>query len=195
MFTMAARRTNDVTACLAALSQGDKSALDRLVPLVYDELRRQAAGFLRKESPGHSLQPTALVHEVFLKLADQTRVSWKGRSHFFAVGAQAMRRILVDHARKRKRVKRGGGRQRITLDEALVVSPRRDEDVLALEDALVQLAKLDSRQAQIVEMRFFGGLTVQEVAEVLGVSKRTVEAEWTMIRAWLRRELTEGESA
>jgi len=195
MFTMASRRTNDVTACLAALSQGDKSALDRLVPLVYDELRRQAAGFLRKESPGHSLQPTALVHEVFLKLADQTRVSWKGRSHFFAIGAQAMRRILVDHARKKKRVKRGGGRQRITLEEALVLSPRRGEDVLDLDDALVRLAQLDSRQAQIVEMRFFGGLTVQEVAEVLGVSKRTVEAEWTMIRAWLRRELTEGESA
>lgn len=192
---MAARPKTDVTECLAALSGGDKAAMERLVPMVYDELRRQAASFLRKEAPGHSLQPTALVHEVFLKLADQNRVSWKGRSHFFAVGAQAMRRILVDHARRKKRAKRGGGRQRISLDEGLVVSPRRDEDVLALNDALEKLADLDPRQAQIVEMRFFGGLTVQEVAEVLGVSKRTVEAEWTMIRAWLRRELSEDASA
>ncbi|MFV2066869.1 MAG: sigma-70 family RNA polymerase sigma factor [Pirellulales bacterium] len=192
---MASHPRTEVTECLAALSAGDKSALERLVPMVYDELRQQAASYLRKEGPGHSLQPTALVHEVFLKLADQTRVSWKGRSHFFAVGAQAMRRILVDHARKKKRTKRGGGRQRITFEEGLVVSPRRGEDVLALDDALVKLAALDPRQAQIVEMRFFGGLTVQEVAEVLGVSKRTVEAEWTMIRAWLRRELTEDELA
>ena len=192
---MASHPRTEVTECLVALSEGDKSALDRLVPMVYDELRQQAASYLRREAPGHSLQPTALVHEVFLKLADQTRVSWKGRSHFFAVGAQAMRRILVDHARKKKRTKRGGDRQRITFEEGLVVSPRRDEDVLALDDALVKLAELDPRQAQIVEMRFLGGLTVQEVAEVLGVSKRTVEAEWTMIRAWLRRELTEDELA
>ncbi|OHB81947.1 MAG: RNA polymerase subunit sigma-70 [Planctomycetes bacterium RBG_16_64_10] len=187
---MASSDTAAVTRCLHALSRGDRSAMEQLVPLVYDALRQQAASYLRREPAGHSLQPTALVHEAFLKLADQKHVSWQGRSHFFAIGAQAMRRILVDHARRKARAKHGGRRRRIALDEHLVVSPQRDEDLLALDEALSKLARVDPRQAQIVELRFFGGLSVQEVAEVLGVSKRTIEADWTAVRAWLRRELS-----
>ena len=162
----------------------------RLMPLVYDDLRALAASHLRREAPGHTLQPTALVNEAFLKLVDQTRVDWKGKTHFFAVGAEIMRRILVDHARGKNRQKRGGDRQRIALHDDLKLTPQSDEDLLAVDDAIEKLADRDPRQAKIVELRFFGGLTVAEVAEVLGVSKRTVEAEWTMIRAWLRRELT-----
>jgi RNA polymerase sigma-70 factor (ECF subfamily) len=185
--------TTEVTQYLKALSHGDPTAMEHVIPIVYQTLRQQAAAYLRREPPGHSMQPTALVHEAFLKLANQQHVDWQGRSHFFAIGAQAMRRILVDHARRKARTKHGGGRHRITLDENLVVSPTRDADLLALDDALDKLAKVDPRQAKIVELRFFGGLSVREVAEVLGVSKRTVEAEWTMVRAWLRRELSEEE--
>jgi RNA polymerase sigma factor (TIGR02999 family) len=134
-----------------------------------------------------------LVHEAFMKLVDQNRVTWKGRTHFFAVGAQAMRRILVDHARGRMRDKRGGKRERIQLTDDVTVSRAHDEDLLAVDEALAKLATIDKRQASIVEMRFFGGMTVAEVAEALGVSKRTVEAEWTHVRAWLRRELSEDE--
>ena len=148
---------------------------------------------LRQEVPGHTLQPTALVNEAYLKLVDQTRVDWQGRTHFFAVGAKMMRRILVDHARKKKRLKRGGGIHRVSLGEEVQVSKSNDEDVLAIEEALEKLAKQDPRQAQIVELRFYGGLTVEEVAQVLHVSKRTVESEWTILKAWLRRELS-GES-
>ncbi|HVX10765.1 MAG TPA: sigma-70 family RNA polymerase sigma factor [Pirellulales bacterium] len=164
--------------------------VDGLVPLVYDELRRLAAHYLRRESPGNSWQPTALVHEAFLKLAGQRRVDWQGRTHVLAIGAGAMRRILVDHAKHKGRVKRGGGLKRIQLDETTALSPERDEDLLAVDEALEKLALIDERQASIVELRFFGGLTVEEVAEVLGLSKRTVESEWTMVRAWLRRELS-----
>jgi RNA polymerase sigma factor (TIGR02999 family) len=167
--------------------------MERLVPLVYNSLRQQASSYLKREPRGHSLQPTALVHEAFLKLAEQRHVNWQGRSHFFAIGAQAMRRILVDHARRKGRAKRGGGRRRISLEEHFVVSPQRDADLLAVDEALDRLAEVDPRQAKIVELRFFGGLSVQEVAEVLGVSKRTVESDWTMVRAWLRRELSEDE--
>jgi RNA polymerase sigma factor (TIGR02999 family) len=144
-----------------------------------------------QERSGHTLQPTALVHEAFLKLIDQSRVDWRDRSHFFAIGAQAMRRILVNHAKSRGRVKRGGGKQKLPLDEALTVSLEDDDEILAVDEALEKLAALDERQAKIVELRFFGGLNVDEVAAVLGVSKRTVEREWAACRAWLRRELSD----
>ena len=181
--------TAQATQLVTQLEHGDPSAAAELVPLVYSELRSLAAAILRQENRGHTLDPTALVHEAFLKLVDQTRVQWKGRAHFFAVCAQAMRRILVDHARGKHRQKRGGGRVRLTLKPDLALSPSRDEDVLALDEALEKLTRLDPRQARIVELRFFGGLNVSEVADVLGVSKRTVESDWTMVRAWLRREL------
>ena len=161
---------------------------------LYGEFRTLARRYLDRESPGHTLQPTALVNEVYLKLVDQTQVDWKGRTHFFAIGAQVMRRVLVDHARCRGRVKRGGGLQRAALDVSLI-SARSAADVLAVHEAIEDLAQLDPRQARIVELRFFGGLSVAEVAEVLGLSRRTVEAEWTMIRAWLRRRLSDEEAA
>lgn len=180
----------DVAESLNEMANGRESEAERLMPLVYDQMRALARSLLNQEVPGHTLQPTALVNEAYLKLADQNRVSWKGKTHFFAIGAKVMRRILVDHARGRKRQKRGGGMRRISLDEELRVSSRNDEDVLAIEDALTRLDTLDPRQAKIIELRFFGGLTVEEVAEVLRVSKRTVESDWTMARAWLRRELS-----
>ena len=184
----------DVSKTLNEVVNGDPRAADRLMPVVYEQLRRLAGSMLNHESPGQTLQPTALVHETYLRMADQTRVDWKGKTHFFAIGAKMMRRILVDHARGKKRHKRGGDVSRIPLTDDLCVTSRNDEDILAVEDALTKLAELDPRQAEIVELRFFGGLTVEEVAEVLRVSKRTVEAEWTMVRAWLRRELS-GESS
>jgi RNA polymerase sigma factor (TIGR02999 family) len=179
----------DVTVVLEQMRKGDKGAADKLLPLVYDEFRALARHYLAQERANHTLQPTALVHEAYMKLVDQTRVDWQGRSHFFAVAAQAMRRILVDHARSRQRDKRGGGRARVVLDEAVALSPQKDEDVLALDEALERLAAVDPRQAKVVELRFFGGLSVEEVAEALGVSKRTVEGDWTFARAWLSREL------
>ncbi|TWT76329.1 RNA polymerase sigma factor [Planctomycetes bacterium CA13] len=184
----------DVAATLSDVADGDKDAAERLMPLVYDRLRYLARNMLSQEAPGHTLQPTALVNETYLRMADQTRVNWRGKTHFFAIGAKMMRRILVDHARSRKRIKRGGEAQRIPLEDDLKVTMRNDEDVLAVEAALTKLGEIDSRQAEIVELRFFGGLTIEEVAEVIGVSKRTVESEWTMVRAWLRRELS-GETA
>ncbi|MCB9524535.1 MAG: sigma-70 family RNA polymerase sigma factor [Myxococcales bacterium] len=179
----------DVTRLLLAAHAGDEQAHAQLLPLVYDELRRRAGALMRRERAGHTLQPTALVHEAYLRMIRQEE-ALAGRSHFFALSAQMMRRVLVDHARGRGRHKRGGDQIRVELDEKLKLSVERDHDVLALDEALQRLAELDPRQAQIVELRFFGGLTVAEVAEVLQVSKRTVEAEWTMIKAWLRRELT-----
>jgi RNA polymerase sigma-70 factor (ECF subfamily) len=179
----------DVTVVLEQMRKGDRGAADKLLPLVYDEFRALARHYLAQERANHTLQPTALVHEAYMKLVDQTRVDWQGRSHFFAVAAQAMRRILVDHARSRQRDKRGGGRARVVLDEAVALSPQKDEDVLALDECLERLAALDARQAKVVELRFFGGLSVEEVAEALGVSKRTVEGDWTFARAWLSREL------
>jgi RNA polymerase sigma-70 factor, ECF subfamily len=168
---------------------GAKPVAERLFQLMYEPLRRLAARYLSGEKVGHTLTPTALVHEAYLKLVDQSRVDWQGKTHFFAVGAQVMRRILVDHARARGRAKRGGDAIRLHLEEGIALSPEKDEDVLAVDEALHRLAGLDGRQASVVELRFFGGLNVAEVAVVLGVSKRTVEAEWTAARAWLRREL------
>ncbi len=182
--------TSQITEILSAAA-GKSPPADKLLPIVYDDLRALAEKYLRGEPSGHTLQPTALVHEAYMKLVDQTRVDWQGRTHFFAVGAQAMRRILVDHARRRRAVKRGGDRQRITVDEQLLAAGRRDEDLLELDEALERLAELDSQQAKMVEMRFFGGLDVAETATALGMSKRTAEREWTMVRSWLRRELAE----
>jgi RNA polymerase sigma-70 factor, ECF subfamily len=188
---MEATKVAQATQIVNRMVAGNRNASEDLFALLYNDFRRLAAMYLKRERPGHTFQPTALVHEAYLKLIDQTRVDWHGRTHFFAVGAQAMRRILVDHARRRNRLKHGGGRYRITLKEGLALSPQLDEDLLAVDEALEKLAAVDARQATIVELRFFGGLSVEEVAEVLGISKRTVEKEWTMVRAWLRRELGE----
>ena len=184
-------RVTRTTQIVEQVSQGNRDAVDQLLPLVYDELKQLAAHYMKSEASGHPLQPTALVHEAFLRLVDQDQVSYQGQTHFFALGAQAMRRILVDHARARGRQRRGGDRQRITLDAEAVFSRTREEDILVIDDLLKELSELDSRQAQIVELRFFGGLTVEDVAEALGLSKRTIEAEWTMARAWLRSQLSE----
>ncbi len=184
----------EVTRIINQLAAGDRIPAEQLFCVLYDAFHKLANRYLRSERQGHTLSPTALVHEAYMKLVDQSRVEWQGKTHFFAVGAQVMRRILVDHARHRQRVKRGGGRARIQLSEDVALSPQRDEDVLAIDEALSKLAKVDPRQATIVEMRFFGGLSVAEVAEFLGVSKRTVEGEWTVARAWLRRELADESS-
>ena len=183
----------DVTRMLEQIKQGDENAANRLLPLVYDEFRALARHYLAQERADHTLQPTALVHEAYLKLVDQNRVDWQSRGHFFAVAAQIMRRILVDHARTRHREKRGGGRARVMLDDAVALSPQKSEDVLALDEALEKLAQVSPRQAQVVELRFFAGLNVDEVATILNVSKRTVEGDWTFARAWLSRELRDTE--
>jgi RNA polymerase sigma-70 factor (ECF subfamily) len=182
----------DVTQILQEVSGGDRDAPARLMPLVYDELRRLADHYLRQERPDHTLQPTALVHEAYLKLIDQTRVDWQNRAHFFGVAAQLMRRILVDHARRHRASKRGGFQQKLALDEAVDYSQPRDVDLVALDEALNVLAKLDERQSRIVELRFFGGLTIEETAEALGVSPATVKVDWSMAKAWLRREIGRG---
>lgn len=163
---------------------------DRLLELAYGELRRLAAHFIADERTGHTLQPTALVHEAWMRLVDRDRVEWRGRAHFMAIAAQAMRRILVEHARARSRDKRGGGRQAIELDPELLAAPEaHDVDVLALDEALVKLRDLSASQSRLVELRFFGGLSMDEVAEVLGISLRTAEREWRFARAWLMHEL------
>jgi RNA polymerase sigma-70 factor (ECF subfamily) len=180
---------NEASKLLAAVRDGDKAKLPQLVQLVYDDLRKLAHWYLEGERVSHTLQPTALVHEAFLKLIDQSQVDWRGKSHFFAVGANAMRRILVNHAKSRGRLKRGGKLHKLPLDDALTISLDKHDELLALDEALEELAKVDERQATIVELRFFGGLSVEETAEVLNLSKRTIEREWTVCRAWLRREL------
>jgi RNA polymerase sigma-70 factor, ECF subfamily len=183
----------DITQLLIAAQNGDAQAAADVLPLVYEELHRRAAAMMRRESSDHTLQPTALVHEAYLRLIDQDRVDWRARTHFFAVASQMMRRVLVDHARGRMRDKRGGSDcVKIALEEGLGLSTERDADVLALNEALEELGKVDPRQAEIVVMRFFGGLTVEEVAAALDVSKRTVEGEWTMAKAWLRRSMLGG---
>lgn len=179
----------DVTQLLHDWIDGRQDALDRLLPEVYAELRRLAASYLRRERPDHSLQATALVHEAFLKLVDQRAVRWQSRAHFFGIAAQMMRRILVDHARARRSDKRGGTARRLPLDEALAVAESRDIDLVALDDALTRLATLDPRQSKLVELRFFGGLTMEETADVLGISPATVGREWTAAKAWLHTAL------
>jgi RNA polymerase sigma factor (TIGR02999 family) len=179
----------DVTRLLLDWSNGQPDARDRLVPLVYDELRSLAARSLSRERSDHTLQATALVNEVYLKLVDQRVVRWRDRAHFFAVAAAVMRRILVDHARRVRAAKRGSGMATLPLDEDAVLAPESAVDLVALHDALDRLAAIDARQSQIVELRFFGGLTIDEAAEVLRVSPATVKSDWTLARAWLYREL------
>lgn len=183
------RKEGEVTRLLQAWSRGEGGALDALVPLVYGELRRQANRYLGRQRAGHTLQPTAVVHEAFLKLVGHKNVSWNGRSHFFAVASKAMRQVLVDHARKKHAEKRGGDASRIVLDEGVASTPPRSVDLAALDDALKRLEALDAEQARIVELRFFGGLTVEETAEVLGSSPATVKRAWRSARAWLYGEL------
>jgi len=182
--------SQNVTQLLIGWSKGDKAALDALLPLVYEELRGQAARYLRRERVGHTLQTTALIHEAYLKLVDQKNVHWQNRAHFFGIAAQLMRRILVDHARSKKRAKRGGSDIRVSFNEANVLGQAKDLDIVALDEALERLAAIDEQQSRIVELRFFSGLTVEETAEVLSISPATVKRDWSMAKAWLHRELT-----
>lgn len=184
----------DVTQLLIAWSHGDQVARERLMSVVYEELHRLARRYMRNESPGHTLQTSALVNEAFIRLVDQRNVHWQNRSHFFGIAAQMMRRILVDYARSRNFAKRGGGAVKLSLEEGLIVSDERTEQVVAVHEALEGLAKIDPRQAQIVELKFFGGLSNEEAAAVLSVSPGTVARDWTMAKAWLRREITKGTS-
>jgi RNA polymerase sigma factor (TIGR02999 family) len=184
--------SENVTGLLLAWSDGDQAALEKLIPLVYAELYRLARHYMRGENAGHTLQTSALVNEAYLRLIDAHRVRWQNRGHFFAVSAQLMRRILVDFARARQSLKRGGSAHQVSLDEGLVVSPERGADLVALDEALERLGALNARQGRVVELRYFGGLTEEEVAEVLKVSPRTVRHDWTLARAWLYRELSLG---
>ena len=179
----------EVTQLLVRWREGDPAALDELMPLVYAELHRLASRHMRGERPGHTLQTSALVNEVYLKLAGHGELEWQNRAHFFAVAAQAMRRILVDHARRAGNQKRGGGARKVALEDALFVSDERADEVVALDDALKRLAEIAPRKSQLVELRFFGGLSIEEAAEVLQVSPGTVMRDWTFTKAWLRREI------
>jgi RNA polymerase sigma factor (TIGR02999 family) len=181
----------NVSRLLRAWSDGNRSALDALTPIVYEELRRLARRYMRGERAGHSLQTTALVNEAYLRLVDYKRMQWQNRAHFFAVSAQLMRRILVEHAR-RHNLKRGAGVQHVSLDEQAVVGSHPATDLVALDDAMNELARIDARKAHVVELRFFGGLSVEETAEVLKVSSITVMRDWSSARAWLYREMTGG---
>ncbi|MBV8906631.1 MAG: sigma-70 family RNA polymerase sigma factor [Acidobacteriia bacterium] len=181
----------DISVLLRAWSDGDSSALDKLTPIVYQELHRLARRYMRRERSGHSLQTTALVNEAYMRLVDYKGMKWQNRAHFFAVSAQLMRRILVEHARRRN-LKRGGQAPRVSLEEAAFVGGEPDADLVALDDAMNSLARIDPRKVQVVEMRFFGGLSVEETAEVLKVSTVTVKRDWRAARAWLYRELTAG---
>ncbi len=180
----------NITELLASYGRGDKESLDRLMPIVYEELRRQAARYLRREQPGNTLQTTALIHEAYVRLVDQRNTQWQNRAHFFGIAAQMMRRILVDHARAKKRVKRGGSEIRVSLSDATVAAKEQDLDVVALDAALERLALIDEQQSRVVELRFFSGLSVEETAEVMGISKSTVKRDWSMAKAWLHRELS-----
>jgi RNA polymerase sigma factor (TIGR02999 family) len=187
-----------IVSGLEAGAESVRVSAEELFPLVYDELRRLAGSYMAREHAGHTLQPTALVHEAYLRLVDRSRTGFKGRTHFLVVGAQVMRRLLIDHARKRGAVKRGLGWQRVTLGPGRDASPAEalsSEELLSLDAALNRLAELDERQARIVTLRFFGGLNVEEVAQAVGVSKRTVESDWRHARAWLRVELSQGASS
>lgn len=181
--------SHNITHLLKEWSDGDRQALDKLTPLVYEELRQQAARYLRRERPGHTLQTTALINEAYLRLIDAKDVHWQSRAHFFAIAANLMRRVLVEHARRRDADKRGGSHVRMQLDEALTVANEADVDLLAIDEALDRLAAIDPQQARVVELRFFSGLSVEETAVALGVSPKTVKRDWSVARAWLRREV------
>ena len=182
--------SGEITLLLLELRRGNKEAEGRLVPLVYKELRRIAATYLRRESPDHSLQPTALVHEAYMRLTDIKEIDWQSRSHFFAVSATLMRRILVDHARASHAGKRGNGWDAVSVNEAILPSPERGPEILALDEALNKLAAFDERQSKIVELRFFAGMSEDETGSVLGISARTVKRDWRIARAWLFKELS-----
>jgi RNA polymerase sigma factor (TIGR02999 family) len=182
--------SHSVTQLLLDWNRGDREALDKLIPIVYAELRLRAARYLRRERPGHTLQTTALIHEAYLRLVEQREVRWQNRAHFFAISAQLMRRILVDHARGRDAAKRGGADLRVTLDDDLAAAAARDINILSLDEALTRLEKIDGRQSQVVELRYFSGLSIEETAEVLDVSPATVKLDWSMAKAWLRREMS-----
>ncbi|HEY3840697.1 MAG TPA: sigma-70 family RNA polymerase sigma factor [Bryobacteraceae bacterium] len=179
----------EITQLLRAWGSGDEGALDRLTPVVYEELLRMARRYMRRESPDNSMQATALVHEAYLKLVDAKVAMWQDRAHFFAISARLMRRILVDSARTKQAVKRGGGVVRMELNESIDAAPVQNEEMVRLDDAMNALAKFDARKANVVELRFFGGLSVKETAEVLKVSEQTVMRDWTLARAWLAREM------
>ncbi len=184
----------EITQLRGRAQRGDREAEARLIPLVYGELRRLAAHYMRQERPDHTLQPTALVHEAYLRLVEQKGVNYQNRAHFFGVAAQLMRRILVDHARNRQAAKRGGVQQRVELEDALLATTRKSTDLLALDEALGRLAERDPRQGRIVELRFFGGMTVEETAEILAISPKTVKRDWNVARAWLHAEIGKGVS-
>ncbi len=185
------QNSKEITELLRAWSDGEAEVLDALLPLVYDELHRQAARFLRRERVGHTLQTTALIHEAYLKLIDQHEVNWQNRAHFFGIAAQAMRRILVDYARQRHREKRGGAGRDLPLEAAtLAVSGEKGIDLEALDEALTRLAAMDKRQARIVELRYFSGLSIEDTAEVLRISRATVKSDWKSAKAWLYQEIT-----
>lgn len=182
----------DVTELLSALANGSPSAAEKLMPLVYDELKRLARAYMRRERPDHTLQTTALVHEAYLRLVRQEAVHWRGRSHFFGIAAQLMRQVLIDYARAHLRKKRGGAAVVLPLDDDLAFSPEHSEELLRLDEALCRLAKIDARQSRIVELRFFGGLSVEETAEHLGISPKTVKRDWAVAKAWLHAEVRSG---
>ena len=184
-----ASSSHDVTRLLRAWSNGDKAALARLAPLVESELHRLAESFLRRERAGHTLQTTALVNEAYLRLIDDTAIEWQSRAHFYGIAARMMRRILVDHARRRRKLKRGGEMLRVSLSEAEPVAGEPSADIIELDDALTSLSEFDARKSQIVELKFFGGLGEEAIAEVLNISPRTVQREWNLARAWLYQEL------
>ena len=184
----------ELSQLLIDWSGGNKAALDQLIPLVDAELRRLAHQYMKQERPGHTLQTTALVNEAYLRLVDQRHVHWQNRAHFFGIAAQLMRRILVDYARNRRYAKRGGDPLRVSLDEAAMVSQDRAAELIALDEALTSLAAIDARRSQVVELRFFGGLSIEETAEVLRVSRNTVIRDWTMAKAWLYREIGQGQN-
>jgi len=181
--------SDNLTRLLRDWSKGDRAALDQLMPVVYDELRKIARSYLRGERPTHTLQPTALIHEAYVRLIAQNFPAWQSRAHFYGVAAELMRQILVDHARSHRAAKRGGGDQQLALDDATIFSKERAGDLVALDDALTALAALDQRKCRVVELRFFGGLSVEETAEVLGISVATVGREMRLAQAWLHREM------
>lgn len=182
--------TNEVTQLLVAWGNGDQTALEQLMPLVYSELHRLAHRYIKKERPGHTLQTSALLNEAFLRLVDQRDVHWRSRAHFFGIAAQMMRRILVDYARSRRYAKRGGDQRQVSFDEEVIVSRQTSADVVALHEALNELAVIDERKSKVVELKFFGGLSIEETAAVLGVSEGSVMRDWTLAKAWLRIAMT-----
>ena len=181
----------NVTEMLRNWRNGDREALEKLIPVVYDELRRQAVNYLRRERPGHTLQTTALIHEAYLRLINQQNIEWQNRAHFYAIAARLMRQILVDHARKHQAAKRGGSDIKVPLEEAMAISSERSVDLVALDEALTRLAAIDPQQSRIVELRYFSGLSVEETAEVMAVSSRTVKRDWNVAKAWLRQQIGE----